>query len=291
MPLGADGMLGSPWRPGSRTAFGEWLEPDRGRRAPSEVFHFKVCEPRMMPAQSCISMPYWGYEVRTQTQEPGWRRHSTALHRYSDFMWLRENLVAQHPGVIVPPLPEQSLQGVWEKVVIMNQDLLDHRQRALTKFLSGLGSHAVLQRSSLLKGFCEQEGIAWRTFQSAHKREQEDQAEKLSLLQVLARRSREGWFRVMGSSDPCPSNAPSPASRRGSTGFDVLQERKLQSAESSRTFEIISDAFEAQVNARKELARALEELSRAEQGVAWCTRSGVGRRRRVREGGERGPGR
>jgi hypothetical protein len=79
-------------------------------------------------------------------------------------LWLREQLFNAFPGVIVPPLPEKSVLGTVEKFIssaVDSKALLEYRQRALTKFLTRVGEHPVLQTSKELQLFLELEDKAF----------------------------------------------------------------------------------------------------------------------------------
>ena len=79
-----------------------------------------------------------------------------SVRRYSNFVWLRDMLVLENPGCLIPPIPEkENIKGVMEKVSTSNapSTLVAYRMRSLRKFLVRVGAHAKLQNSELLYDF------------------------------------------------------------------------------------------------------------------------------------------
>lgn len=98
---------------------------------------------------------HWMYTITWMTTLSTYNspneRHTTK-RRFSDFLWLRERLDKEHFGIVVPPVPEKTMLGTVEKFfssAVDSKALLQYRQRALTKFLSRVGEHPVLQRSKV----------------------------------------------------------------------------------------------------------------------------------------------
>lgn len=125
--------------------------------APGCFFEFNVAEPERKEKAGALDFSYWTYHIYTKTNLEQYRSKTcVAIRRYSDFVWLREQLVEDNPGCIVPPIPQKSLKGALEKVVGINANpLLEYRQRAMRKFLVRVGAHAVLARSPALRDFLE----------------------------------------------------------------------------------------------------------------------------------------
>lgn len=69
--------------------------------------------------------------------------------RYSDFAWLVGQLASQHPGVIIPPIPEKQAVGRF------SAEFVESRRRALEKFLVRVLGHAELGRSHWLVLFLQ----------------------------------------------------------------------------------------------------------------------------------------
>ena len=78
--------------------------------------------------------------------------------RYNHFLWLRDQLVLENPGCLVPPIPEKdNIKGTLEKVSggSTPSTLVAYRKRALRKFLVRVGAHSKLQGSDLLMDFLQ----------------------------------------------------------------------------------------------------------------------------------------
>jgi len=71
------------------------------------------------------------------------------IRRFSDFAWLKEQLEAHYPGVIVPPLPDKIVVGRF------SDEFVESRRRGLEKFLNALASHVLLKESQSLRVFLE----------------------------------------------------------------------------------------------------------------------------------------
>lgn len=92
------------------------------------------------------------YTVRCKSTAPGWTKNEIVTQRrYNEFLWLFKQLTTQNPYCIIPPLPEKtSVLNINSK---FNEELLDHRQRELCRFLERVGAHPTLSLSSGLKTF------------------------------------------------------------------------------------------------------------------------------------------
>jgi sorting nexin-1/2 len=73
----------------------------------------------------------------------------SVIRRFNDFCWLRDQLEAQYPGVIVPPLPEKLVVGRF------SDEFVETRRRGLERFLVGVSQHALLKESQALRVFLE----------------------------------------------------------------------------------------------------------------------------------------
>eukprot|EP00756_Hemistasia_phaeocysticola_P045148 Hpha_TRINITY_DN18912_c0_g1::TRINITY_DN18912_c0_g1_i1::g.17642::m.17642/K17917/SNX1_2; sorting nexin-1/2 len=123
-----------------------------------QSFDFSVADAEKKEAKGGpLDFSYWAYTIYARTNLPQYRvKNMQAVRRYNDFVWLRDQLVEDHPGTIVPPIPQKSFKGALEKVVGINADqLVLFRQRAMRKFLVRVGNHPVLQGSSALQEFLE----------------------------------------------------------------------------------------------------------------------------------------
>jgi hypothetical protein len=163
-PISQDGHLPTHERPLAPDPGIERLhkleaERDQGPVSPvgsSITYAFRVSDPKVTASGSIVDFAHWVYQVTSSTTNPSWKgKEAKVSRRFNDFWWLRQQLVTEHPGHIVSPLPPKDMQGTVEKVVMSSTSLVDFRQRALTKFLCGLGGHPVLSNSEVLRVFCE----------------------------------------------------------------------------------------------------------------------------------------
>lgn len=120
------------------------------------AFQFNISDPSKNHEGKTLS--FWIYKISSKTTLTSFKNQINSVRRrYSHFLWLRNQLLEDYPGCIVPPLPEKSLIGAVEKYVstIDTKNLLQYRQRSLTKFLARVGEHNELQQSSHLQAFLE----------------------------------------------------------------------------------------------------------------------------------------
>ncbi|KAF8513412.1 Vps5 C terminal like-domain-containing protein [Hysterangium stoloniferum] len=113
--------------------------------------------------------PYITYTVSTRTSSPLYRQSSfSVLRRYSDFLWLYETLSLNHPGVIVPPVPEKQQYGRFEDTFI------EQRRAALNRCIQKIVEHERLRNDADLKMFLESDSfvldIKHRKAEIAHER-------------------------------------------------------------------------------------------------------------------------
>eukprot|EP01065_Artemidia_motanka_P034378 TRINITY_DN4174_c0_g3_i1.p1 TRINITY_DN4174_c0_g3~~TRINITY_DN4174_c0_g3_i1.p1 ORF type:complete len:427 (+),score=126.84 TRINITY_DN4174_c0_g3_i1:120-1283(+) len=119
------------------------------------VFDFSVGD---MRKKSSGALSYWVYTIRTKTTLEKFRQRScVAVRRYSDFDWLRKQLIEEFPGCIIPPIPEKAFSGTLEKITGGSDpsDLVEYRSRSMRKFLVRAGAHQLTQTSDSLQDFLE----------------------------------------------------------------------------------------------------------------------------------------
>ncbi|KAJ8602356.1 hypothetical protein CTAYLR_004244 [Chrysophaeum taylorii] len=93
---------------------------------------------------------YISYKVNTQTNLPEYSYGQfSVIRRYSDFVWLSEQLNKDVPGSIVPPLPEKAVVGRF------SAEFVESRRRMLEKFLTRLSAHEELRESKYFKLFLQ----------------------------------------------------------------------------------------------------------------------------------------
>ncbi|EGD79915.1 hypothetical protein PTSG_10197 [Salpingoeca rosetta] len=102
---------------------------------------------------------YIVYTVHTKTDMESYRPMDdiTVEHRYSDFHNLFKLLVADHPGVIVPPPPpKDALSTGIGKFKSSTEDIspfLERRARALQRFMRKVAEHPILRHDDNVKTF------------------------------------------------------------------------------------------------------------------------------------------
>ncbi|VDB90633.1 unnamed protein product [Peniophora sp. CBMAI 1063] len=117
------------------------------RKDQPPVFQITVSDPQKVgdPIRG-----YTMYTVHTKTSSPLFAKPSfSVLRRYSDFLWLYETLVANNPGVVVPPVPEKNTFGRFD------EEFVQARRRGLESCVCKMANHEVLSRDKDLKLFLE----------------------------------------------------------------------------------------------------------------------------------------
>ncbi|PSC72138.1 sorting nexin 1 [Micractinium conductrix] len=94
---------------------------------------------------------YVSYKVLTRTSAPGYREAAEVIRRFRDFVWLQKKLRREHPGVIVPALPEKNVVEKYK----MTGEFIESRRAALTIFVNRVAAHPILKRSPDLQLFLE----------------------------------------------------------------------------------------------------------------------------------------
>lgn len=92
-----------------------------------EVTKVVVAEPQETKRR--FGMPYTTYSI---TVTPAIQDITSVRRRYSDFVWLRKQLVDTFPGMFIPPLPPKSLLGNKK------EKFIEERQRGLQEFMDRL---------------------------------------------------------------------------------------------------------------------------------------------------------
>lgn len=92
---------------------------------------------------------YINYKITVKTSRPGFAAESIVVRRYSDFVWLSEDLSRLHPGLIIPTLPEKQSMGRF------SPEFVEARRRALEKFLERISEHVELGKSATFITFLQ----------------------------------------------------------------------------------------------------------------------------------------
>lgn len=78
-------------------------------------------------------------------------------HRYSHFLWLREQLISHYSGCILPSLPEkEGISTYWRP---LNQHFQEYRQYGLEKFIHWIIRHYKLSKSEEFIFFMTEEEV------------------------------------------------------------------------------------------------------------------------------------
>ena len=80
---------------------------------------------------------------------------SAVIRRYSDFVWLVEQLMKEFPGAIVPPIPEK------QAVSRFSPEFVEGRRRMLEQFLVRVSAHPELIDAKCLATFLSADDVAF----------------------------------------------------------------------------------------------------------------------------------
>eukprot|EP01061_Rhynchopus_euleeides_P042526 TRINITY_DN74165_c0_g1_i1.p2 TRINITY_DN74165_c0_g1~~TRINITY_DN74165_c0_g1_i1.p2 ORF type:complete len:517 (+),score=228.62 TRINITY_DN74165_c0_g1_i1:61-1611(+) len=224
-------------------------------------FTFRVCDPRMTMPDSAMDLAYWIYTVDVSADAPGWESASKQPRRYSDFLWLRDQLCLEYPGTIVPPLPEKNVKGQLEKIMLTNIDLLSYRQRFLTRFLAAVGVHHLCKASPHLKAFCQLPAAEWDVHKANAKREVQEAAP--TGMNSLMQKSKESWFKVFKKKTPGTAAADVAGASDGGDPetHRILEERKAYARDMEETLTHTQDRVKKHTETRTEISKSMAELS------------------------------
>eukprot|EP01114_Cavostelium_apophysatum_P017147 TRINITY_DN5024_c0_g1_i1.p1 TRINITY_DN5024_c0_g1~~TRINITY_DN5024_c0_g1_i1.p1 ORF type:complete len:424 (+),score=125.78 TRINITY_DN5024_c0_g1_i1:1769-3040(+) len=90
------------------------------------------------------------YKIQVKTTLPQYKSNEFAVvRRFKDFLWLREYLLENHKGYLVPPLPEKQIINRF------NAEFIEFRRRELERFLNRIIAHPILVQSAGLQKFFE----------------------------------------------------------------------------------------------------------------------------------------
>ena len=109
----------------------------------------KVSDP-VRQTEGLISSGFVSYSLTTTTDFTSFTNSApSVVRRYSDFVWLREELLRTHPGAVVPPLPEKAVVGRF------SEEFVEARRRALERFCARICRHPDLRSSESFRIFLE----------------------------------------------------------------------------------------------------------------------------------------
>ncbi|KAK0501324.1 Vps5 C terminal like-domain-containing protein [Armillaria luteobubalina] len=141
---------------------GTLRSPDRSRLTSPQTQHeFKATHPTFdisVDDPQKVGDPirsFTMYTVHTRTTSPLYQKSSfSVLRRYSDFLWLYEQLSLNNPGVVVPPVPEKNTFGRFD------DQFVRQRRLALEKCIQKIANHPILGKDTDLKMFLESDSFA-----------------------------------------------------------------------------------------------------------------------------------
>ncbi|WFC99062.1 Vacuolar protein sorting-associated protein vps5 [Malassezia yamatoensis] len=119
---------------------------------PPYSFTVQVCDPQKIHDRVSSHVVYT-VRVKSDAEWLG-ASECSALRRYSEFRWLHAALVHNHPGVIVPSIPEKV------KLNNMRPDLVEYRRQSLEHALLKILQHPLLQRDDDLLLFLKSRDLA-----------------------------------------------------------------------------------------------------------------------------------
>lgn len=107
---------------------------------------------------------YMSYKISTKTSLPQFKFPSfCVIRRFSDFVWLHDELNKEFAGIIIPPLPEKLMVGRF------SPEFVETRRRALEKFLGRIGVHPLLRQSDNFRSFLEANEVGLTTVKESAK--------------------------------------------------------------------------------------------------------------------------
>eukprot|EP01105_Mastigella_eilhardi_P005259 TRINITY_DN16_c0_g3_i4.p1 TRINITY_DN16_c0_g3~~TRINITY_DN16_c0_g3_i4.p1 ORF type:complete len:600 (+),score=193.22 TRINITY_DN16_c0_g3_i4:28-1800(+) len=103
---------------------------------------------------------YVTYTIDTVNKKNG--NHQSVVRRYSDFLWLQEQLKFAHPALFIPPLPEKSLTTKFAA------DHIEYRIRELERFLQRVSAHGDLAEDPCFVSFIGANQQDFQAFVKSH---------------------------------------------------------------------------------------------------------------------------
>jgi len=97
------------------------------------------------------------YSVQTKTTLDFYPdKELLVKRRFNDFVWLQDQLLIHHKGIIIPPLPDKAIfQTNKISGNRFSQAFVEYRRKELERFLGRVSSHPVLSTSKYLQLFLE----------------------------------------------------------------------------------------------------------------------------------------
>lgn len=109
---------------------------------------------------------YVSFKVNTKTNRANFSAGEfSVLRRYSDFEWLSSILAHDHPGIIIPAMPEKQTVGRF------SPEFVEQRRRGLERFMAKIALHQVLAESRHFIAFLTTDQVAFNVTKSIVKQE------------------------------------------------------------------------------------------------------------------------
>jgi len=109
---------------------------------------------------------YVSFKVNTKTNRASFSAGEfSVIRRYSDFEWLSSILAHDHPGIIIPAMPEKQTVGRF------SPEFVEQRRRGLERFLSKITTHQLLSESRHFIAFVTTDQVAFNVTKSIVKQE------------------------------------------------------------------------------------------------------------------------
>ena len=180
---------------------------------------------------------------------------ATVSRRYSDFVWLSDQLVESQPGNIVPPLPEKQILGRFD------EDFIEYRMRALEKFLNRIARHDKLRKSPFFETFLMASDASFALAKMSHQ-------SALMTATISAVSSVTGWFGNAMNQISSPLGLSGKLVENEKTAVDLQFEEIAE--KNSRLIDLMTSVREQAyeyIKASCESSVALSELSDSFQSV------------------------
>eukprot|EP00760_Papus_ankaliazontas_P015634 PhM_4_TR16626/c0_g1_i1/m.9077/K17917/SNX1_2; sorting nexin-1/2 len=220
------------------------------------VFEFVVSDPQKAKGDGKLDLGYWVYSITTKTSLDQYSNKTpTVSRRYNDFLWLRDQLAEENPGVIVPPIPDKEMKGTIEKLGGSTTPLLEYRQRALRKFLVRTGAHPVLHSSALFQEFLEGDDLKWAVRMKSTKKKETVAPVQSTFLQRLGFGSKPAEINSQGYSKALETGT--------ATTSTMWTEAIAYISQLETSLHMLKDRIEALGRRRKETATILRDFGKS----------------------------
>lgn len=121
----------------------------------------RVLDPKKHSEGGPFSSSFVAYTVQTKTTRENFSSHElNVLRRYSDFIWLREQMSLRFCGHIIPPLPPKHNLKSGKTA---DPKFIETRRRGLERFIRRIAEHPVLSHSKCLRVFLESQAHEFTT--------------------------------------------------------------------------------------------------------------------------------